>query len=272
MDQGDRAYRGEHADIARVVAEIADVIDPAQIMLVGARCRDILHARLADGARFRATNDTDLAVAIPDWSVFEELHARFGSTERAWQRMMIAGIPTDVVPFGALEEPRGTISREIGRIELNVHGFADVFDAADVLALNDALRIRIPTLPGYAVLKAHAWLDRLEKYEYKDAQDLALCIHWTSLRSDDLWGDAFWALEREDFDLHRGAAALLAAEMLALLSVEEAAVLRDRMGSMNVELLAQQCVLAAPGWPTSADTRRAVVAALVRGITDGPQG
>ncbi|MFZ2511351.1 MAG: hypothetical protein WAW85_09720, partial [Gordonia sp. (in: high G+C Gram-positive bacteria)] len=59
---------------------------------------------------------------------------------------------------------------------MNVHGFRDAFDNAE--RLPELPGVRLATPAGYAVLKLHAWLDRLQRNEYKDGPDLGLVVEW----------------------------------------------------------------------------------------------
>jgi predicted nucleotidyltransferase len=99
------------------------------------------------------------------------------------------GIPTDVIPFGDVEEPPGMISHPPGKEMMNVHGVSDAYLWADELPLSEGLWIRIPRAEGYAVLKTHAWLDRSSSYNYKDGPDLALAVFWYSQDLERLYED-----------------------------------------------------------------------------------
>jgi predicted nucleotidyltransferase len=50
-------------------------LSPERIMLVGAWCRDILHAALAHDFGTSATRDIDLALALSGWDIYELLAA-----------------------------------------------------------------------------------------------------------------------------------------------------------------------------------------------------
>jgi predicted nucleotidyltransferase len=51
------------------------------------------------GAPLRRTNDTDVAIAIADWSEFVHLRERFDPEGDSGHRFRINGIVTDVIPF-----------------------------------------------------------------------------------------------------------------------------------------------------------------------------
>lgn len=63
--------------VTPVVTALAAVVPTEQLMLVGAQCRDLLHSRYGRGVPPRATNDTDIAVALKNWDHFERIRATF---------------------------------------------------------------------------------------------------------------------------------------------------------------------------------------------------
>lgn len=121
---------------------------------------------------------------------------------------------------------------------------------------------------GYAILKTHAWLDRLVRNEYKDAADLALVVHWYAEDVDRLYaGDNVWAMDLHDFDLRLAAAALLGRDMANGLSSGELTVLAERIGSADRDLLAHYFAVGAPGWPVKDRDRRLIVNAVFDQLT-----
>lgn len=146
--------------VTPVVTALAAVVPTEQLMLVGAQCRDLLHWRYGRGVPLRATNDTDIAVALKNWDHFERIGATFPAVGSTKHRFLIADRAVDVIPFGEVESPTGTTRHPLGNEFLNVHGFIDAYLHADVLPLPGGLTVRMPQPPNYAVLKLHAWLDR----------------------------------------------------------------------------------------------------------------
>jgi predicted nucleotidyltransferase len=164
--------------VTPVVAALAHIVPAEQLMLVGAQCRDLLHWRYCQDIPPRATNDTDIAVALKNWDHFERIRATFPAVGSAGHRFLIADRAVDVIPFGDVESPTGTSRHPSGTELMNVHGFTDAYLRAELLPLPGGLTVRIPQSPNYAVLKLHAWLDRSADHNYKDGSDLALAVHW----------------------------------------------------------------------------------------------
>lgn len=75
-----RIIEGFHDPITSVVEQMREHvpgIDPDQVMLVGAWCRDTLHAALGHDFATSATRDVDLALALSGWETFDLLSNAF---------------------------------------------------------------------------------------------------------------------------------------------------------------------------------------------------
>jgi predicted nucleotidyltransferase len=263
----DRSFLTE---IEPVVEELSEIVLADQILLIGARCRDLLSWSLGCGTPRRSTNDTDVAVALQDWDQFARVQDRFALTGHTGHRFLIGGIPTDVVPFGGVEGPPGISRQPPGNETLNVHGFSDVYERADVLPLSAGVHIRIPRPEGYAILKSHAWLDRSMRNEYRDGPDFALAVYWYSEDLDRLYAqENLWAIDLHNFDLRLAAAALLGRDMRNGLSSAEQAVLVTRFDGVDRDLLASNFGAGAPGWPSEPRDRRLIVDALLDQFASG---
>jgi predicted nucleotidyltransferase len=161
--------------IRDVVSEVrgrAAGLDPSDIMVVGAACRDVLHAGMEHSFLTVATLDLDLGLALSDWGVFEELVDHLPRAGNTGIRYRIAGWPVDLLPFGEVEDPDGVVVPPTRPESISVWAFEEIFAASSVLDLSESLQIRIPTVAGYAAAKLGAWLDRCEWGETKDAADL----------------------------------------------------------------------------------------------------
>ncbi|HBW21940.1 MAG: hypothetical protein A2X28_01920 [Elusimicrobia bacterium GWA2_56_46] len=150
-----------------------------QYLMIGAKALDIQLHNVYGLPTYRPTNDTDFAVALENWGQFETLKdslVKTGhftpdnhKTQRVWYDR---GVPVDLVPFGGLEEPYGTISWPPDSSQImTVRGFAEINSAAEEIPIPESgSALRIAPLPGLAVLKIFAWNDRLET---RDVWDIA---------------------------------------------------------------------------------------------------
>lgn len=248
--------------IAPVIDELTDQVgvDPDSILLVGAGCRDVLHSALGHTFPARATTDTDLGIAVSDWSLSKRIEDRFTRLGSSGIRYRIAGVSVDIIPFGDIEDPEG-ISRPVPRGEdLVVFGFRDVFDNALRLPLRTGQTIRLPHPAGYVALKMRSWIDRSPYGHDKDAKDLALAAYWYQAApeiADRLYDtDAgYKALSDLDMDVDVAAIRLLSMDVAAQLSPANRDDLAQRWAAQDLESLARDFTLPAGG-PQSPELRR----------------
>lgn len=237
-------------------------------MLVGARCRDLWH--VSCGGRpsdLRGTKDVDLALATSSWDVHGLLAERFERTPASNAiQYRIGGLPVDVMPFGGVEDPTGSVTPPPRGEALSVWGFQEVYDDATTVPHSE---LRIPTIPGFTALKVCAWLDRSEYGETKDAGDIAVAVHWYErvVGVDTLWDVASDILAAQDYDQRRSAAHLLGRHTRALLGDERTGELLARwtleaQQELSIHLKADFDA----SWPTAATRHREIVAALTAGL------
>jgi predicted nucleotidyltransferase len=151
----------------------------ASLMIVGARCRDLLHAAYGHAVQLRATNDFDVAIATPDLGAYERLTSKLTSVAGTnGVCFRLDGYAVDLVPFGDVEDPAGTVRPGRRSDGLNVWGFREVYDAAMPLSLGGGHTMRLPNAAGFIALKMAAWIDRSEHRDFRDAADLAVGCYW----------------------------------------------------------------------------------------------
>jgi predicted nucleotidyltransferase len=127
-DLSDRAALGS---LARLLSAVRRAADDTPLLLVGAAARDILLVHANGIAMHRATEDTDLALAVRDWKAFLRLRRALlasgtftaeGPAHRLWfgdQRL-------DIMPFGGVERPDRSIAWPPEGVEvMNVRGLTE---------------------------------------------------------------------------------------------------------------------------------------------------
>lgn len=200
--------------VDRVSAQLlaqTDHLRPADLMLLGAHSRNLLHDSLGHQFLLRATEDLDIAFAIAGWGTYAEIVDGLPKLGDTGIRYEVDGVPTDLVPFGGIEDPIGVVPDPPAR-DLSVWAFQEVFDGAHTLPLPSVGPIKIPAVPGYCALKLAAWLDRSMRYEYKDAGDIATVLFWytnSSKVTERLYNDGHEVLDQFEMDESLGAAFLL---------------------------------------------------------------
>ncbi len=249
------------SDATRALVEVADV-DPDDILLIGARCRDVLHSGLGHATTTRATRDLDLGIAVADGEGYERLATHFRRIGSNGVGYRIADLPVDVVPFGPrIEDPRGVARPTSRRDGIAVFGFQQVFERALPLFLPSGHAIRLPRPEGYSLLKLRAWLDRRTT---GDADDIALAIHWytesTSVR-ERLYDDLA-VLETHDFNELVASAHILGSDMRQQLSAQDATALVSLVERRGLHDLTSRLI----GLPHDRGLRREVVNAFAAGL------
>lgn len=265
------AVESRHYDaIAPVIAELTATIglDPDSILLIGAGCRDILHAAFGHTFTPRATTDLDLGLAVDDWAVSTRIDERFRRLGSNGIRYSIAGIAVDIMPFGPVENPDGITRPRARGEEIVVFGFRDVYERALRLRLPGDLVIRLPRPAGYAALKMRSWVDRSPSGEDKDARDLALVNHWyqdSTAIDDRIYDteDGRRTLIEQDMDAGLAATRLLARDVAAQLSQSNCADLKSRWEVADLDSLARSFTLPAGGPRSPHLARRRTIADLL---------
>lgn len=263
----ERVYDTITPVIEELTAQVG--VDPDSILLVGAACRDVLHAAFGYTFPARATTDTDVGIAVSDWTVSERVEECFPRIGSSGIRYRIAGISVDVMPFGQVEDPEGISQPAPRGEELVVFGFRDVHERALRLTLPSGHSIRLPQPAGYVALKMRSWIDRAVYYgSDKDARDLALAVFWyqnTPEVDDRLYDTAegFEVLSELDMDTDLAAVRLLSLDVAGQLSPANRDDLARRWAAIDLDALARDFLLPAGGPPSpNADRRRALVTQL----------
>jgi predicted nucleotidyltransferase len=201
--------------------------------LVGATARDILMYHLHGFPLNRASPDIDFAIAIEDWTAFERLKEAllrqpgFRQDSRIQHRLHYLptvgeGFPVDLVPFGGVEmSPAKVAWPPDMKIVMNVAGYAEALASAVKVRISDECVIPVASIPGLAVTKLIAWLDR-GRSNAKDAVDLRYLLenYAEAGNVDRLYGEELLLLAACDYAFERAGPRLLGMDVSAIASVE----------------------------------------------------
>lgn len=233
--------------------------------VAGATARDILLTNVYGMNTGRATRDVDFAVAVESWQQFEAIKARltadgrFNASKNTLQRLYYRisaegpGYPLDIIPFRGVEQPRNTVAwpPEM-KVLINVAGYEEALAAAMQVQVDGGLVVQVASLPGLAVLKLFAWLDRGDE-DSKDAQDLVtLFRQYTDAGNlDRLYGDEIGLLEAVDYNLDLAGPRLLGRDVSTIAAPQTLGQLRSLFSE-----------------PTIADRLVTHMAKMMRGVDD----
>jgi predicted nucleotidyltransferase len=239
----------------------------SEFVIAGATARDIVLWHVYGMRAERATKDVDVAVCAVSWGAHGELVKKLESTghfkrsERVEHSLLFVdpadgkSIALDLVPFGPLETPAGTIMWPKDKNPMKVLGFREAVDTALKIAVGDGLVVPVVTLPALMLLKILAWHDRRTK-KNTDAPDMYLIMrnYFEAGNSDRIWEAAPGLLELHGFDTNLASAALLGRDAweTALPATREAVIplLRDVKSyeTLRADMLARAAAVLLDGF------------------------
>lgn len=251
-------------------------LDP---FLVGAAARIILLENVFGLHTGRATRDIDFAFALGNWAQFQAFKDRltttapFEETGGAVQRLVYKatsgnGFVVDLIPFGGLENSRNTIAwppdnehhderRRLSRRPC----------LCRAVEIEPGIVISIASIPGLAVLKLFAWIDR-RLQNPKDAFDfLTLLRQYNEAGNQErLYEDAITALEAVEYDVELAGAWLLGRDAFALSSLDTRVQLSTFLGESELmEGLGADMSKALRAHDTPLDYSRALLDQFLKG-------
>jgi predicted nucleotidyltransferase len=196
--------------LAALVVDLRKAAPGIDLLLVGAVARDVLLSYAHGIALARATHDTDLAFAAANWEAFETLRRRLVAsgtfeelTRGGYKLRHRSGMRVDLIPFGGIERPDGSIAWPPEYAEvMELLGFAEARASAREVRLPGSHILHVAALPMLAVLKVFAWADRHLREPLKDAADLfAILTNYLDAGQDRrLYSEAAHLLKDPEFD------------------------------------------------------------------------
>jgi len=190
--------------------------------IIGALARDIIMEYFYEIKAPRMTMDIDIGIKVSSWNKFEKLIdtlEKSGKFKRLKEkhRILYNDIMVDIVPFGGISDKNERIIwPPENEVVMSVMGFNEVYNYSTLVRLkkNPILDVKIPTLPGLAILKLFAWKDNFPNRS-KDAEDLLFIMknYENAGIFEELYESELQLLESEDFDNQIAGIVLLGKEM-----------------------------------------------------------
>jgi predicted nucleotidyltransferase len=198
------------------------------IFVVGATARDIILEYIHGIRPPLATADVDFGVVVETWEEFEHLRKKlledaiFEEVNKTFKfRHKTTRIPIDLIPFGGLEAPSGSLRFAKDGLELTTAGFGEAFASSIEVHTGDGFEFKVASIPGLVLLKLIAFYDRpLERM--RDIQDIWLILKkFLDIGNEDrLYNEHIDLLDEPDFDLDLAAARLLGRDVAVLLTTK----------------------------------------------------
>lgn len=197
-----------------------------EFYVIGATARDIIIRQLIGTTSGRRTKDLDIAIAIPDWSVFDEIKDvlvadGFKKSDDMRQRFYYGEYELDIVPYGVAKDDDNIYWPPEEEIAMSVKGFDEVLSEAITVNIDGEFDIRIASLHGLFLLKFDAWLDRNIETS-KDAEDMSFILsnYFMANLDRNVYTEVY---DWENFDEYIVGGYWLARDLLLLLTKEQTA-------------------------------------------------
>lgn len=195
-----------------------------EFYVIGATARDIIIRQLIGTTSGRRTKDLDIAIAIPDWSVFDEIKDvlvadGFKKSADMRQRFYYGEYELDIVPYGVAKDDDNIYWPPEEEIAMSVKGFDEVLSEAITVNIDGKFDIRIASLHGLFLLKFNAWLDRNIETS-KDAEDMSFILsnYFMANLDRNVYTEVY---DWENFDEYIVGGYWLARDLLLLLTKEQ---------------------------------------------------
>jgi predicted nucleotidyltransferase len=211
-----------------MVKRIADSLN-ITFFVVGASARDFILKYCYGIEPPRMTKDIDLGVEVASWEQFNQLKealtatGQFKSTMEQ-QRLSFNSVLIDIVPFGAITDENRQISwPPEHEIFMSMVGFKEAYEYSITVRLSSdpELDIKLPTLPGLALMKIISWKEKYPERK-KDAEDLLLIMqrYEEAGNVDRLYDKEQALLQEEHFDMRHAGIRLLGRDMAKIVDPE----------------------------------------------------
>jgi predicted nucleotidyltransferase len=213
-----------YVDVIREINKATDLLS-IPFFIIGAMARDFIMEYFYSIGVTRMTNDIDIGIRVASWKKFDDLVDALIKTGKfiklqEKQRLQCGNIFIDILPFGGIADKDFKIIWPPEHdVAMSVVGFEEVFKYSTTVRLikNPDLRVKIPTLPGLAVLKLLSWKDAYPDRQ-RDAEDLLfIMINYKHAGIfNRLYESELRLMEEENFDNRMAAIKLLGKDMKAL--------------------------------------------------------
>jgi predicted nucleotidyltransferase len=205
-----------------IMKKVADSLS-IPFFVVGASARDFILEHCYGIKSRRMTKDIDLGVEVADWEQFNQLKAsliatgKFSPDEKEPQRFRCDSVIIDIVPFGPIADENKRISwPPEHEIFMSMLGFREAYEYSITVRLSSdpELDIKLPTLPGLAIMKIISWKEKYSERK-RDAEDLLLIMQKYEYAGnfDRLYEEEQNLLQEENFDTRLASIRLLGRDM-----------------------------------------------------------
>jgi len=212
-----------------IAKKVADSLN-MPFFVVGASARDYILKHCYGIEPPRMTRDIDLGVEVASWEQFNQLKesliatGKFSPAKKEPQRFLFDSVIVDIVPFGPITDKDKRISwPPEHEIFMSMLGFKEAYEYSITVRLSSdpELDIKLPTLPGLALMKVISWKEKYPERK-RDAEDLLLIMQKYEYAGnfDRLYAEEQDLLQEEIFDTRLAGIRLLGRDMARIAATD----------------------------------------------------
>lgn len=204
-----------------IVKKVADALH-IPFFIIGASARDFILKHCYGIESRRMTMDIDLGIEVESWEQFNKLTESLLSTPKISsvtkpQKFRCESVLLDIIPFGEITDKNRRISwPPEHEIFMNMLGFKEACENSITVRLSSfpELDIKLPSLPGLALMKIISWKEQFPERK-KNAEDLLLIMqkYERAGNLDRLYDKEQELLKEENFDVINAGIRLLGRDM-----------------------------------------------------------
>jgi len=204
-----------------IVKKVADALH-IPFFIIGASARDFILKHCYGIESRRMTMDIDLGIEVESWEQFNKLTESLLSTPKISsvtkpQKFRCESVLLDIIPFGEITDKNRRISwPPEHEIFMNMLGFKEAYENSITVRLSSfpELDIKLPSLPGLALMKIISWKEQFPERK-KNAEDLLLIMqkYERAGNLDRLYDKEQELLKEENFDVINAGIRLLGRDM-----------------------------------------------------------
>jgi len=211
-------------ELLQKLTEYFDSID-TEFYIIGATARDIILSGIHKHASSRRTADLDIAIAIKDWSKFDQISEDLckidGFNKSKKQKQLFwynRDFKLDIVPFGEVAKEDSSIYwPPEEEFAMSVIGFTEVANNTLNVTVDNEVIIKVASLPGIFILKLAAFNDRKNETN-KDADDLAFILeNYLEINTERTVADHYDIYDSENFNTFSAGATLIGRDIKSIL-------------------------------------------------------
>jgi predicted nucleotidyltransferase len=171
---------------------------------------------------------------------------KFSPDEKEPQRFLSNSVIVDIVPFGSIVDENKRISwPPEHKIFMSMLGFNEAYEYSITVRLSSdpELDIKLPTLPGLALMKIISWKEKYPERK-RDAEDLVLIMqkYEDAGNFDRLYEEEQDLLQEENFDTRLAGIRLLGRDMARIADPDTLRTVRTILDSETGEQLQYRLV------------------------------